>query len=133
MPNISYDDIVLYLEAIANNPLDKASVDAADHGRFWKGLTRDQFVTGLVPQVDCNGAPIPIVNADPAQCPFYQALVNKTGWCQKSQMPKRGPWITDPGYSVTLAGGVQIAGTDIAANIEWWLRNNMPAKSIAGV
>ena len=126
-PNVKFADIVMYLEAIA----DKGKRDAggANHDRFWNGVTRDQFVAGTVPNEDCNGAPIPIVNSDPAQCALFQVLVNTpVGWCNKGQMPRGGgPWITDAGYQVTLSNAQVITGADIRTNLEWWLRNGMPA------
>lgn len=127
MANVTFSDIVMYLEAIANNPADIKNVDDSNHGRFWQGVTRDQFVAGTVPNEDCNGAPIPIVNSDPAQCPLFQALTNATGWCNKGQMPRRGPWITDPGYTVKLGNGAVMKGTDIIDNLKWWITHNMPA------
>jgi hypothetical protein len=124
---IVYSDIQAYLEAIANNPNDERSVDDSNHQRFWK-KPYDQFIHDSVPNEDCNGAPIPIVNKDPNQCPFYQALVNKTGWCSKQQMPRKGPFITDQDYTVKLANGASIKGSEIDANIIWWLTHEMPEK-----
>jgi hypothetical protein len=137
-PNkVIFSDIQNYLDAIAKKNGDK--VDGADHGRFWKDLTYDQFISQPLPgDITCNNNPFPIVNADPAQCALYQALIRKSnpqvpgdfgGWCNLAQMPKRGgPWITDDGYTVTLNDGhnTVISGADIAANIVWWLTNGMP-------
>lgn len=124
---VVFGDIQMYLEAIANNPKDKRKVDNSGHGRFWN-VSYTQFMTGTVPNEDCNGGAIPIVNKDPAQCSFYQALRGKSGWCQLGQMPLAGPFITDPGYSVQLSNGATISGVDIDANIVLWLTNNTPEK-----
>jgi len=125
-PNrINYAVIQSYLEAIANNPADKGDVDLSSHGRFWQ-VPYQQFVNGQVPDEACNEQPIPITDRDPAKCPFYQTLKNPTGWCNLKQMPLKGPFITDPGYTVKLADGTTISGQDIDANIVWWLTNNMP-------
>jgi hypothetical protein len=125
---VTFADIQMYLEAIANNPQNKRKVDNSDHKRFWN-TTYQKFITGPVPNEDCgDGAPIPIVNKDPAQCAFYQALKAKSGWCELGQMPKGGPFITDTGYTVKLSNQTTISGADIDANIVWWLTHNMPEK-----
>jgi hypothetical protein len=115
----------MYLEAIANNPKDKRKVDSSGHGRFWN-VSYQAFVSGTIPAEDCNGKSIPIVNADPQQCSFYQALISGPGWCQLGQMPQKGPYITDPNYSVTFSNGQTILGTDVAARIAWRLTHGMP-------
>jgi hypothetical protein len=122
---VKYSDIQMYLEAIANNPNDKRQVDKSNHGRFWK-KTYAQFKNDAVPGEDCNGAPIPIVNSDPKKCALYQALVSDAGICDKKQMPRGGPFITDDGYTVKLSNGTVMKGSDINANIVWWLTNGMP-------
>jgi hypothetical protein len=122
---ITYADIQSYLEAVANNPQSRRSVDSSGHGRFWE-VPYQEFVTGSVPNEQCNGASIKIVDSDPNNCAFYQALRDANGWCNLSQMPMTGPFITDPGYSVVLSSGTVISGADIDANIVWWLTNGMP-------
>lgn len=124
---VTFSDIQMYLEGIANNPNNKRNVDNSNHARFWK-VSYQSFINGTVPGEACTGKPIPIVNKDPAQCAFYQSLKNAAGWCSLGQMPKRGPFITDAGYVVKLSNGTSISGTDIDANIVWWLTNNMPEK-----
>ena len=107
---IVYADIQAYLEAIADNPDDRNNVDFSRHGRFWT-KTRDQFVSDTVPGEACGGQPIPIVDQDPAKCPFFIALTSRTGFCNLGQMPRGGPakaFITDPNYKVTLKDGTTI-------------------------
>ena len=124
--HVSFSDIQMYLEAIAALAKEQGNdVDISNHLRFWN-TSYQEFTTGNVPGESCEGAPIPIVNADPAQCPFYQALTYKTGWCELEQMPRYGPYITNPGYEVTLSNGVKMTGAEIDANIVWWLTNGMP-------
>ena len=122
---VSFSDIQAYLEAIADDPDNKKSVDNSAHERFWN-VPYAQFVNGTVPNENCNGSAIPIANKDPNKCSFYQALKSASGWCNLSQMPQRGPYITDPGYKVTLKNGTMISGAQIDANIVWWLTNGMP-------
>jgi hypothetical protein len=117
----------MYLEGIANNPANNRDVDISNHLRFWS-VSYQSFVSGNVPGENCNGNPIPIVNKDPAQCALYQALKNPSGECSLGQMPKKGPFITDAGYTVKLSNGTSISGADIDADIVWWLTNNMPEK-----
>jgi hypothetical protein len=120
---VTYADIQAYLDAIA----DKAVNDVAfsSHDRFWR-VPYKQFITGTVPGEKCGGLPIPIVNSSPASCPLYEALTSPTGWCKLGRMPLGGPFITDPGYSVTLKDGTTISGSQIDADIVWWLTNKMP-------
>jgi hypothetical protein len=122
---VNFTDIQAYLEAIANNPQDVRDVDNASHGRFWR-VSHAQFLAGMIPHQTCNGAPISIVDADPGKCSFYQALIGRSGFCLRGQMPKMGPFITDAGYRVTLADGQTLPGTQIDSNIVWWLTNGMP-------
>jgi hypothetical protein len=127
MPKITYADIQMYLEAIANNPNNRRDTDSSGHGRFWN-VSYNQFVQGTIPNEDCSGQPIPILDPDPAKCPLYQALKAPNGWCNGGQMPMKGPYITAAGYAVKLSNGVSIPGADIDANIVWWLTNGMPEK-----
>jgi hypothetical protein len=70
---VSYSDIQAYLEAVADDPDNKRSVDNSAHERFWN-VPYAQFVNGTVPNESCNGSAIPIANKDPNKCSFYQAL-----------------------------------------------------------
>ncbi len=140
MPSqVTFRDVQSYLDAIADNPVDNGDIDSSNHQRFWNSPYKT-FLTMTVPGENCNGQPIPVVgaldangNANLAQCPFYQALVGPTGWCNKGQMPRTGPpqaFITDPGCSVqvTKADGTKatMTGQQIRSNIEWWLTHGLP-------
>ena len=127
---ISYAKVTSYLDAIAA----KGNLDVANspHGQFWSGMTRDQFVTGTVPGVLCHGAPIPIVDqsnlpASAANSAILLILTQMTGVCNKGQMPKTGPFITDQNYTVTLADGSIVSGTQIQNDILDWLNHGFPA------
>jgi hypothetical protein len=124
---ISYSRVIAYLDAIA----DKGVNDTANapHDRFWTGMTRDQFVTGTVPNVSCHGASIPILDqTNPANSPFFLVLKDQASFCNKPRMPKGGPFITDPGYTVTLANGTHVTGQQIQDDILEWLQNGFPEK-----
>lgn len=123
--HIVFADIQSYLDGIADNPNNKQKADDARHARFWR-VSYHEFITGFVPDERCKGQDVPIVNSDPVQCPFYQALVTTVGWCNMRQMPRGGPFITDAGYTVTLSNGLLTTGAEIDANIRWWLTNGMP-------
>jgi hypothetical protein len=125
MSKVTYADIQAYLEAIANNPNNNRDTDSSGHGRFWN-VPYNQFINGTVPNEDCNGNAIRIVDPDPAKCPLYQALKGATGWCNSGQMPMKGPYITAPGYCVKLADGTNVSGAEIDANLVWWLTIGMP-------
>jgi hypothetical protein len=122
---VVYKDIQAYLDAIADNPNNKRDVANSGHDRFWK-VPYQQFISNVVPNEVCAGKAIKIVDPDPSKCPFYQSIKNPSGWCNTGQMPKKGPFITDPGYTVTLKDGSTITGAKIDEQIVWWLTNNMP-------
>jgi hypothetical protein len=140
---VVFSDIQAYLDAISNNPNALGNVDESPHGRFWN-VAYAQFTSGTLstdqPKLLCGSQPISIVgrtegslSVDPANCPFYQALIQATGTCQKGQMPKFGPssaFITDRNYTVTVrrkdGTESQMTGAEIRENIEWWLTHDLP-------
>jgi hypothetical protein len=140
-PKVVFADIQAYLQAIADNPNNAGDVDQSNHQRFWNVPYLD-FISKSVPGENCNNQPIPIVgrtpnspNVDPTKCPFYQALISPTGWCNKGQMPKHGPpnaFITDPGYVIAVkkadGSSVSMKGQEIRDEIEWWLTHGIPEK-----
>jgi hypothetical protein len=121
---ILFPTVQVYLNAVA----DKAAnaIDDSPHVRFWN-IPYDQFINGIVPGVKCKGNPVPIIDkTDPLNSPFFVILTNANGWCRKRQMPGGGPFITDPGYSVTLAEGTSVTGQKIQDDLADWLAHGFP-------
>jgi hypothetical protein len=121
---IKFKQIQSYLEAIAAN----ANLDVAGspHKSFWNA-SYTNFINGVIPKVKCKGNPIPIINKqDPENSPFYIILTNGQGFCNIAQMPPTGPYITDAGYTVTLADGSAVTGARIQQDIREWLTNGYP-------
>lgn len=122
--HITFADIRAYLDAIADKALN--DVGNSPHLRFWN-VPYNDFINGSVPHTKCNGAPIPIIDhADPKNSAFYLILIDPNGWCNKREMPGGGPFITDPGYQVTLASGKVVTGGEIQDDIKFWLENGFP-------
>ncbi len=122
--HITFADIQAYLEAITNKALN--DIGNSPHDRFWN-VTYNEFVNGNVPHTNCNAQPIPHINhADPINSAFYLILIDPNGWCNKREMPGGGPFITEPGYQVTLPGGKVVTGTQIQDDIKFWLENGFP-------
>jgi hypothetical protein len=128
--SITFAKVKSYLNALADNP-DNNPIDASPHGRFWNNKTRDEFVASTIPNVSCHGQPIPAIDqsnlpGSAIQSPFLSILINPTGFCQKRQMPGGGPFMTDPGYQVTLADGSIVTGQQIQNDLREWLSNGFP-------
>ncbi|WP_026603637.1 hypothetical protein [Methylomonas sp. 11b] len=122
---ITYSRVIAYLDAIADKGINKT--EDAPHDRFWKDLSREQFVNGTVPNVHCHGADIPIIDHEnPANSSFFLVLKANAAFCNKAQMPRGGPWITDEGYAITLLDGSQVSGQQIQDDIIDWLLNGFP-------
>ena len=126
---ISFARLREYLDAIAANP---AAMDIAGspHGPFWR-IDHDLFVHSDVPNVLCttspNNPPIPIVvSGDSGASPLWKILSADRVVCGKRQMPRGGPFATDPGYSITLASGEVVIGAQILADIAAWITANCP-------
>jgi hypothetical protein len=101
------------------------------HRIFWR-QTNDyeqdyqRFTTGLVPGVD-----IPIMNTAAGQAltsNFFVVLTSPDGLPDDgvSQMPDGGPFITDPGYELTLADGRVMTGAETQASLRRWLQSGFP-------
>jgi len=121
---ITYTQLQSYLNAIAA----KANLDASNarHGVFWHRSYND-FVNGTVPNKHCQGRPVPILDpVNRLDSAFYQIL--QATWCSMPQMPKTGPFVTDPGYSVTLADGTAVSGAKLLQDIHDWLAAGAPEK-----
>jgi hypothetical protein len=122
---ITYQRVQSYLDAIAA----KANLDAANatHGVFWHCSYSD-FINGTVPNKQCNDKPVPIIDANnKLDSAFYKIL--QEGWCRMPRMPKTGPFVTDTGYSVTLADGTEVGGATILEDIREWLAAGAPEKA----
>jgi hypothetical protein len=128
---VTYANIIAYLDAIAADAT--LDIGGSPHGIFWRdgngvALTYNAFKSGNVPQVTCNGNAIPIMDQNtPLQSPFFVILTSAAGFCNKPQMPKTGPFITDtnPPY-VALVNGTQVTGPKIIADMTSWLSNGFP-------
>jgi hypothetical protein len=119
---ISFAQVQSYLNAIAT----KANLDAgnARHGVFWHSSYHD-FINGTVPNKQCNGEPVPIIDPDnKLDSAFYRIL--QAGWCGMPEMPKTGPFVTDIGYSVELSDGSEVSGDKLLEDIREWLAAGAP-------
>jgi hypothetical protein len=122
---ITFARVQEYLNKIG----DQANLDPANagHGVFWNG-TYQAFISGVVPNKTCNGQPVPIIDpVNKVNSAFYQIL--RGPWCTNPampQMPKTGPFVTDPGYSITLGDGTNVSGTQILQDIQNWLAAGAP-------
>jgi hypothetical protein len=106
---ITFSRLQEYLTAIAA----KANLDVANsrHGVFWNG-SYQAFITGIVPNKHCNGQVVPIIDPEnKSNSGFNQIL--RGSWCGMPQMPKTGPFVTDPDYFVILADGTRVDGNTI--------------------
>lgn len=111
-----------YLDAVARRA--NLNVGNSRHGVFWNS-SYQAFMTGIVPNKHCNGQVVPIVDPkNKVDSAFSQIL--RGPWCGMPQMPKTGPFVTDPGYFVTLADGTRVEGDKILADIQAWLEAGAP-------
>jgi hypothetical protein len=129
MATIYFPTVKAYLDAIAaqaNN-----DISNSPHQSFWD-VSYNDFINGNIPHVLCNGQPIPIVNkANPLQSSFYLIITSAAGFCGKRQMPGGGPFVTDAGYQIQLAGGTIVTGQQIQDDISSWLTNGFPEQALA--
>jgi hypothetical protein len=119
---ITFTRLQDYLNAIAR----RANLDPANsrHRIFWN-TSYQAFMTGVVPNKHCNGQVVPIIDpVNKIDSAFHQIL--RGPWCGMPQMPKTGPFVTDPGYFITLADGSRVEGTTILADIQDWLEAGAP-------
>jgi hypothetical protein len=122
---INFARVKEYLDQIGQ----QANNDPANsgHGVFWN-VNYTAFMTGVVPSKQCLGHPVPIIDpVNKVNSAFYQIL--KGTWCsmpQMPQMPRGGPFVTDPGYSVTLTDGTVVSGDQLLKDIEEWLAAGAP-------
>jgi len=126
MAVISYDTLIKYLDAIDANG--KLSASGAPHGVFWKdaGGNNLPLATFKGLSITIPGGPVKIFDA--AQCdesPLYLILLGP--WNGNPQMPKAGPYITDPGYSVNV-DGKPISGNQLKDDFLAWLKQEFPPR-----
>jgi hypothetical protein len=118
---IDFAQVKEYLNLIASKGANPAG---SRHGVFWD-VNYDAFITGLVPNKHCLGQNVPIIDpVDKKNSAFYQIL--KGRWCSMPQMPLGGPHVTEADYTVTLASGAVITGTQVLQDIEDWLAAGAP-------
>jgi hypothetical protein len=121
---IKFNRLQEYLDLIANQG---GSIGSSPHKRFWS--SHASLTQQPIPAPKCQGQDIfPIKYLDPARTrvdadnsPLYIILTNSAGFCQKSQMPPLGPWITDSDYKITLGDGTIVSGNQIKMDIYEWL------------
>jgi hypothetical protein len=127
---ITFTRLQEYLDLIVQN--EGGNIGASPHRRFWS--TYQTLTTQPIPQPKCQGQSIyPIKYIDVAKTkvdadnsPLFVILTNKSGFCQKAQMPPGGPYITDVNYSITLSDGSVVSGAQILNDIHDWLTANAP-------
>jgi len=122
---ISFARLQEYLDLIvAQNGGD---ITSSPHLRFWS--SHSTLTTQPLPRPKCNNQDIfPVKYLDAARTqvdadnsPMYVILTNAMGFCQREQMPPDGPFITDPGYSLTLSDGTVVTGAQVKQDIHDWL------------
>jgi len=128
---VSYARIQEYLDKILAKDT-TGSIDESPHKVFWK-VDRDTFVKQSVPHVSCNGKPMPVVKVgDSANSPLYLVLISdgaSGAACKKPQMPAGdpgGPFITDPGYQITLGDNTTVTGSQIQQDVKDWIDSGCP-------
>lgn len=124
----NFADIQNILDAIAaadtNDPLPNAPHNTSTGSPFWRetgdaNSDYKTFTTGTVPNF---GTDTIMDSANPLQSLFYLMLM---GTGPGPQMPLTGPYITDSGYSVNVAGST-MSGQDIQTTLQTWLNNGFP-------
>jgi hypothetical protein len=118
---ISFRRVQAYLNAIADA---HGAIQSSPHRRFWNVAYLD-FVDDQVPNVACNNQPVAIINRrSPFESPFF--LILQGQWCDLPQMPRGGPYITEPNFEVDLPDGTAVTGPEILADLTSWLTNGYP-------
>jgi hypothetical protein len=124
MATIAYETLIKYLDAIELNA--SLSASGAPHGVFWKDPAGNNLplTTFKSLSITIPGGPVKIFNdAQYDQSPLYLILLGP--WNGRPQMPKTGPFITDPGYSVPVDGNA-VSGTQIKDDFLAWLKQEFP-------
>ncbi len=124
MATITYETLIKYLDAI--DLKGTLSADGAPHGTFWKDSAGNNLplATFKALSITIPGGPVKIFNdAQYDQSPLYLILLGP--WNGHPQMPKTGPFITAPGYMVTIDGS-PVSGTQIKTDFLAWLKQEFP-------
>jgi hypothetical protein len=134
---ITFVTLQAYLDKIAAAA--NGDILASVHGPFWQG-TYSNFINGNILGTACGnndvpaGSPIPIINkVTPISSGFY-VLLQRAGWCGKTQMPggaRPGLFITDAGYTITMDDGTVVTGAKIIQDIGDWLNAGFPEGAAA--
>lgn len=130
---IDFDGLKAILDAIADNAISDVEGPGCPHKRFWR-ISRQDFIANEVPNISHNNVTyhIKIVDlAKPGESAFFKILLGDltvregTNSWAIPQMPENGPFITDPGYVVSV-NGVNKTAAQIQTDISDWLTNGMP-------
>lgn len=119
---ITFSRIQEYLDAVALNA--NLDVGNSGHKAFWH-KTYSEFITENVPSKSCLGTPVPIIDSSNRRNSAFFQILQGT-WCGMPKMPKTGPFVLDPGYTVTLRDGTTITGQQILNDIGVWLDDGAP-------
>jgi hypothetical protein len=124
MATITYETLIKYLDAIDFKG--RLSASGAPHGTFWKDSAGNNLplATFKALSITIPGGTVKIFNAAQYdQSPLYLILIGP--WNGHPQMPKKGPYITDPNYTVAV-DGLPVSGTQIKAEFLDWLKMEFP-------
>jgi hypothetical protein len=119
---ITFNQLQNYLDAIAA----KANLNVGDsrHGVFWR-VSYSEFKDGFVPNKRCEDLPVPILDpVDLSRSAFFTIL--QSSFCGMPKMPKTGPFVIDPEYTVVLPDGSTVSGQTIISDIKEWLEAGAP-------
>jgi hypothetical protein len=127
---ISFARLQEYLDLIVAKAGD--DIEASPHKKFWR--SHEVLTTQPLPRPKCQGQDIfPVKFIDEARTkvdadnsPLFLILTERSGFCQKDQMPPGGPFIVDAGYTLTLSDGTIVTGAQIRQDIHDWLLAGAP-------
>jgi hypothetical protein len=112
--NPTFSDIVDLLNTLV--PANDSNVNDAPHQAFWRGCTRDQFVSKSTDDWGVNGKLV--VLGEPASSNLYLAL-SGTSPFDGSQLPQMPDTNADP--------NARAATMEQLGMVKQWILNNAPA------
>jgi hypothetical protein len=112
--NPTFSDIVNLLNTLV--PVSDQNISDAPHQAFWRGCTRDEFVSKKTDDWGINGKLV--VPGDPAHSNLYLAL-SGTPPFDGSQLPQMPDTNSDPNAQTATAEQLDI--------VKQWILNNAPA------